>query len=358
MRIKYLDNIRWMTVVLVVIYHVIYMFNSVVTAGVIGPITQGTQYQDILQYVLYPWFMVLLFMVSGVSARCALQKQTDKEFLRSRTTKLLVPSTIGLLVFQWIQGWVNMSIGGAFTQMADSIPKPILYLIMCVSGTGVLWYIQLLWFFSLLLLLARKLEKGKLDGICKRTNMVALLVMTLFAWGFAQILNTPIIVVYRFGIYGFYFFVGYFVMAHEEVTEKLKKHAIWLAVAAVLLCVAYTYLSLGEKYPEAPNVNSPLACAYGWIASLAIMGGMKRWGDFSNAFTDWMARKSFGLYVFHYLPLSAVALLLTRATTLPPVIIYLLTGIAAFLGAYLLFEIVSRIPFFRWAVLGIKKKKD
>lgn len=357
MRKKYLDNIRWMTVVLVVLYHVIYMFNSVATAGVIGPITRGTQYQDILQYLLYPWFMALLFMVSGVSARCALQKQTDKEFLRSRTTRLLVPSTIGLFVFQWLQGWVNMTISGAFSQMAG-VPRPVLYLIMCASGIGVLWYIQLLWFFSLLLVLVRKLEKGKLDGICKKTNLAALLVMTLFAWGFAQILNTPVVAVYRFGIYGFYFFVGYFVMAHEEVMEKLKKHAIWLGVAAVLLGVVYTCLSFGENYAEAPNVNSPMACAYGWIASLAIMGGMKRWGDFSNRFTEWMAKKSFGLYVFHYLPLSALALLLTRATTLPSAVIYILTGIAAFLGAYLLFEIISRIPFFRWAVLGIKKKKD
>ena len=37
MRKIYLDNVRWMTVVLVVIYHVVFMFNGVSTAGVIGP---------------------------------------------------------------------------------------------------------------------------------------------------------------------------------------------------------------------------------------------------------------------------------------------------------------------------------
>ena len=37
MRKVYLDNIRWITVVLVVVYHVIYMYNGVETAGVIGP---------------------------------------------------------------------------------------------------------------------------------------------------------------------------------------------------------------------------------------------------------------------------------------------------------------------------------
>ena len=33
----YLDNIRWMTVVFVVIHHAVYMFNGVQPFGVIGP---------------------------------------------------------------------------------------------------------------------------------------------------------------------------------------------------------------------------------------------------------------------------------------------------------------------------------
>lgn len=80
----YMDNIRWMTVLLVVLYHVIYMYNGIVTHGVAGPFREK-QYQD------------------------------------------------GLL-----------------------------YLIMSLSGTGVLWFIQLLWLFSMLLVLIRKLEKEKL----------------------------------------------------------------------------------------------------------------------------------------------------------------------------------------------------
>ena len=39
MRKLYIDNIRWITVVLVVLYHVIYMFNGIETFGVIGCIS-------------------------------------------------------------------------------------------------------------------------------------------------------------------------------------------------------------------------------------------------------------------------------------------------------------------------------
>ena len=89
MRKTYLDNIKWMTVVIVVIYHVIYMFNGVVTSGVIGPFAP-VQYQDACLYFVYPWFMLLLFVISGMSARYSLNGHSEKEFLKSRTTKLLV----------------------------------------------------------------------------------------------------------------------------------------------------------------------------------------------------------------------------------------------------------------------------
>ena len=59
MRKTYIDNIRWITVVLVVIYHVIYMFNGVTEFGVLGPFGEN-QPQDVFQYAVYPWFMLLL----------------------------------------------------------------------------------------------------------------------------------------------------------------------------------------------------------------------------------------------------------------------------------------------------------
>lgn len=99
MRKTYLDNVRWITVVLVVIYHVIYMFNGVTKYGVIGPFCD-VQFQDTFLYLVYPWFMLLLFVVSGMAARFELETKAPQDFFRARTRKLLVPSTIGLFVFQ------------------------------------------------------------------------------------------------------------------------------------------------------------------------------------------------------------------------------------------------------------------
>ena len=125
MRKHYLDNIRWITVVIVVIYHVLYMYNAEGILGGLGKITNLTsQPYDIFMYFVYPWFMPVLFMVAGISSRLFLERHTDKEFVKSRTQKLLVPSTIGLFAFQFIQGYVSMSLGTAFSDLAaGGVPK-------------------------------------------------------------------------------------------------------------------------------------------------------------------------------------------------------------------------------------------
>ena len=60
-----------------------------------------------------------------------LSLHTNKEFVKSRTTKLLVPSTIGLFVFQFIQGYVSMHLSeGASELAAAGVP------IAKLSGKG------------------------------------------------------------------------------------------------------------------------------------------------------------------------------------------------------------------------------
>ena len=99
MRKHWMDNLRWTTVLLVLFFHVIYIYNNKGVIGGAGGFGDGPQYQDVVMYVLYPWIMPLLFLLAGVSARYALQRQSSREWFRGRTRKLMVPATIGLFVF-------------------------------------------------------------------------------------------------------------------------------------------------------------------------------------------------------------------------------------------------------------------
>lgn len=356
MRKHYLDNIRWCTGVVVVLYHVIYMYNAQGIAGGLGPVTdQSVQYQDLFMYAVYPWLMPVLFIVSGISSRLYLEKHTDRGFIRTRTTRLLVPSTMGLFVFQFIQGYISMHLTSGWDMVADA-PIVVKYLLMALSGIGVLWYMQILWLFTVMLTWIRKTEKDRGWNLGSRVNLIILLAMTPLIWLSAQSGNTPVIVVYRFGLYGTMFFLGYYVFSHDEVIEELKKYSLWLLSGAIVLGVVFCAVYFGKNICDAPINRSILFTSYCWLGSLAYLGGMARYCDYETDFTRWMSKHSFGLYVFHYLGISAVALLVGKQNLLPALWIYVLSLIAGFASGYILEAVISRIPFIRWAVLGIQKK--
>ena len=362
-RKNYLDNIRWITVVIVVLYHVLYMYNAEGVSGGIGQITKlSTQPYDIFQYLVYPWFMPVLFIVAGISSRLYLEKHTNKEFIKSRTTKLLVPSTLGLFVFQFIQGYVSMNLGdGVAALAAAGVPKFVIYFIMVATGSGVLWFVHLLWIYSVVLVLIRKIEKGKLLEVGSKAQMWLIVLLFFPIWGAAQILNAPIVSVYRFAFYFVFFMLGYYVFSNEEVMDKLKKYAVVFIVIGVALSISFAVINFiirgGSNFADKPVNREPLYAACAYFGSLAMLSGMARFGDFSNDFTKWMSSHSFGLYVFHYLGISTVALVFAKNALLPAPLCYLLSLIAGFLFGYGLYAIISRIPFFRWAILGISKKK-
>ena len=140
MRKYWVDNLRWVTVLLVLLYHVVYFYNNKGVFGGIGGF--GTypdcpQYQDVLMYVLYPWFMPLLFLLAGMSARYALERHSGKEWFHSRTRKLLVPSTVGLLVFQWMTGYFNTQVAPVVYVFTLS-PQFLKRLLTLLYGHGII----------------------------------------------------------------------------------------------------------------------------------------------------------------------------------------------------------------------------
>ena len=150
-RKHWIDNLRWVTVLLVLLYHVVYFYNNKGVFGGVGGFgeyPECPQYQDVVMYILYPWFMPLLFILAGIGARYALRKHSARDWFKARTRKLLVPGTIGLLVFHWMTGYFN-TVVAARQGVFDGVPAIGKYLIMAVSGIGPLWFIQVLWLMCL-----------------------------------------------------------------------------------------------------------------------------------------------------------------------------------------------------------------
>lgn len=302
----------------------------------------------------YPWFMVLLFVVAGMCARFALVQQGNRAFLRNRARKLLVPSTLGLFVLHWVTGYLNIRMGGA----VDTIPKPLLYPISVLSGIGPLWFVQLLFLFSAILVLIRKIDRnGHLFHLGEKCPSWLICAFALLIWGAAQVGNMPVITTYRIGIYLTAFLLGYAVFAHETVMERVERMRWGTLAVALIGAVAYGVWTNGQNFTDAAYLQSLWANLYLWAAVLAILGNARHYLHQETAVSRFFTQRSYALYVVHYPVLLLTAILLTERTTLPAAATYLLTLVICFGATLGLSEIIRRIPGIRWLVLGIRKEK-
>ena len=368
MRKHWIDNLRWVTVLSVLFYHVIYFFNNKGVFGGIGGFgeyPEWHQYQDVVMYILYPFFMPLLFILAGISSRYALQKQSAGEWFKARTRKLLVPGTIGLFVFHWMVGYFNTVVakqGNIF----DSIPPVAQYFVMAISGTGPLWFIQVLWLLCIVLLIVRALDrKDRFWNWCGKANIVWIVLLGVLFWlGEQTLVKNPrpesldgLLNLYKPVFYLVPFLLGYFVFSHDEVQEKVKAAWIPLMVCAVVAGGILIGTTFGQDNTSPQYLGSPLNCIYGWLACLALMGWFNAKFDRTGKFAGYMTRSSFGLYIVHYLPVAAFGYMMKTYTQLPPLAMYLILMVAVFTLSPVIYEIIRRIPFVRWCVLGIKKSR-
>ncbi len=373
MRKNWIDNLRWATVLLVLLYHVVYFFNNKGVFGGAGGFGDGPQYQDVVMYVLYPWFMPLLFLLAGVSARYALAVRGGREWFRARTRKLLVPATFGLLVFQWMTGYFNTHIGG--TDVLAAVPQPVKFVLWAFSGIGPLWFVQDLWLFSLLLLLVRGLL-DRFDGSVltpmalsgrKLPSAIMLCVVLLFGVLLFWLGERTLVMEPRpesaDGLYNLYkplfylipFLLGYLVFSRDGVQNLLGRSCLPLMGCAAVAGVVLVVTTFGENNTTPRYLGSPLNCLYGWLMCLAMMGFFKARFDGTNVAAAYLSRSSYGIYIVHYLIVASLGYMMKFYTSLPLVAIYAILVVAVFTLSPLLYEVLRRIPFVRWCVLGEKR---
>jgi surface polysaccharide O-acyltransferase-like enzyme len=249
-----------------------------------------------------------------------------------------------------------------------AVPQPVKYFMWAFSGIGPLWFIQDLWLFSLILLLVRKvpcsIKSCRLFASREWLLVVVLVILGVFFWlGHQTLIFNPrpesldgLWNLYKPAFYFIIFLLGYYVFSHDKVQETLGKAWIPLMAAAVISGTILTITTFGQNNSVPQYMSTPLNCLYGWLMCLAMMGWFKAKFDKTNTFAGYMTRSSFGLYIVHYLVIASIGYMMYHYTQLPPVAMYAILTVAVFTLSPLLYEVIRRIPFIRWCVLGINNK--
>ena len=192
--------------------------------------------------------------------------------------------------------------------------------------------------------------------------MVIILLGVLFWVGEQTLIKHPrpesldgLVNLYKPLFYLIPFLLGYFVFAHDEVQEKLEKAWIPLMACAVVAGTVLIVTTFGQDNTSPQYLGSPLNCLYGWLMCLAMMGWFKAKFNRTSAFASYMTRSSFGIYIVHYLVIASLGYMIKMYTSLAPWMMYAILFFAVMLLSPAIYEILRRIPFVRWCVLGMKK---
>lgn len=363
MRKHYIDNLRWITILLVVVFHAGYYYNNIGIAPSFSGLPEFSgafTVMGLYQYLVYPWFMLLLFVIAGMSARYALQKRNDKQFLKNRIDKLLVPSTLGILAFGWIGGYINYLLyAGA---MPETTPMLVRTIVILLSGIGALWFCHVLFLSSFILLLLRRVLRCiHIDDACvctwfaNRCNWVVVLFgIGLTFWGGAYIGNLPLISAYRNGIYIPAFLSGYYVFSNECLIEKLKQHTLILLFLGVGMGVWYVKNCYGLTYTDVHVLARFDTSGYAFSMVLLFLSIGARCLDVRNRLTEYMCSCCFGIYVLH-IPIMLIINYGLIGKELPMAMIYSIECIGSLLCSLVLLRGIRKIPILRYWILGERK---
>lgn len=350
----YLDNIRWITVILVIIYHIIYIFNC---SGVITNMNvQGIPIMDTFCIFVYPWFMCLLFVISGMATKYSLEKRTNKEFIKDRAKRILVPSIIGTFAYGWICGLVTNQYTDMFMGNGDSIPAFIKYFIYCLTGIGPLWYCHVLFIASVLIILIRKIDRNdKLSELGKNIKLWMLIPLAFIVWGSSFILNAPMITVYRFGIYLLMFLLGYYVFSNEVIQDKLQKYSVVLITISGVIGIIYVVRFYGQNFSSDNILQNWFTNIYLLFAIISILSFGKKYLDFNNEVTTYMTRNNFSFYVLHYEIVLLLGFVVVTYMNLPFILNYIIILLGTIIILPVITAIIKRVPIINKLLLGTNK---
>ena len=171
------------------------------------------------------------------------------------------------------------------------------------------------------------------------------------------ILNTPVVTVYRWGIYLLMFILGYYVFSNDKIIESIEKISIPLGIITFIVGIVFTIMNYGANFGSNEFLTNIFTNIYIWLVILSAFGVGKKFLNFDNKFTKYMNKNNFCFYVLHYTIQIIIAFVLVEYIKLPYFILnYIILLIGTIILLPIITEILKRIPIINKLLLGTKNK--
>lgn len=368
-----LDWLRVIAFGLLIFYHIGMFY--VTWDWHVKSIHAGTFAQPVMS-LLNPWRLALLFFISGLALRFAMDKAHLGRFAWQRSWRLFIPIIFGVFVIVVPQAWLQLLESGEITDnLWQFYPEYVRgsyskYSIVIPTWNH-LWYIVYLFIYTLLLVpIARPLSRFM-------TGTGAKVTAKLFANRWAVILLPAIPhMIYRI------YLDPHFPTTHDVVNDwanhahsltmlltgflLAKDAAFWSAISRVFKPLVYLTIALAAALSLAwaswdwieetqvwlwPARTGRVL--YAWVAIVVLLGAAQKWLNRPSQALTYMTEAIFPWYILHQTLTVMAGYWLTRQGFNVGIEFFLVT-LATFGGCLVIHEIfIRRIAIIR-PLFGLK----
>jgi len=334
-RLHYLDWLRVLAILGVIVFHAVHPFDHI-GWHINNP--EPSVPVTLLALFFYPWGMPLFFFISGAGSRFALRRRTGRQYASERVKRLLVPFLVGSLVLTPIMAFYEMSHKGLYVgSFAGFIFEPggirafltefhpLRFGPMIFGALGYhLWFLGYLFAFSLIALplflwlrggSGRRLIGG-LAWLCEKRGGLLLLIIPLTLIQVALRPHFPIEHDWAdFATMLVFFVSGYVVYSDERFTRAIRRDwplglAVGLLTSALILSSALSGIGASPS-----DISSDLDVVLqwsvlsvnGWAWSLVIVSMGMRYLDFSNRWLVYGQTAIMPMFLLHQPVIIAIA---------------------------------------------------
>ena len=351
-RIHWLDNLRTITILLVVLYHVGGVYESAGLWGWFWIVDDPNTitWVGIVGIMFDIMVMPIMFFISGYLTPASLKKGNDLEFVKGKFKRLMIPWAIAVLtliplykvIFLYSRGLPQE---GWSTYFHFTNP----------NSQNWLWFLPVLFAFDMLYLLLSKMNI-KVSNISLKWAVVGTLIIGLvYSFGIGGLLGfrswtlTPLIDFEneRLLLYFMTFLLGALCYRQNLFAEKPQSKTLytvansvaWLPVTGHIFARLWPFFYPNPaEFPITPLYRLIWHLSF-YLALLCLMYVMIesfwRYLDRTGRLWDALNRNSYGVYIIHVIVIGVFGTLLLNLD-LPAVVKYLILIASTYVGSNLI----------------------
>lgn len=361
-----LDWLRIAAFGLLIFYHVGMFY---VTWGFHVKSSHASSAPEPLMLLLNPWRLTLLFVISGCATRFMMDKMKTGAFLKSRTSRLLIPLVFCVFVIVPPQTYFEIVEKLGFS---GSVGEFYGKYVTASGGWGIitptynhLWFVVYLFIYTLLILGIGPLLKRMPRQLAVLGSGLPVIVIPFLFLFAARAFMEPLYPETHALIDDWYghavnftaFLFGYAIAKHEaffEFCQRIRWPMLITALVAWATLTTYRYggFASGEPSSVLLLAGPALREMQAWIMILALFGFARKHLRHDNAARRYLTDAIFPFYIIHQTTIVVAGHYLNQAglpVGVEAPLLIILTAASCWIG----YEIVRRIGILR-PLFGLK----